>query len=314
MGRTLLPLGLLLAGCTTGSGPVGVCTMASADQAWLEGALSQWQVAEQQWLDLPPAPLPQVVAIDSACTYTMPEGQVALAEGVPHGGESVDLGNFEVPLGPIAFADGSGRFVMSLPSVWRAAGISSSIDFEVFLEGVMLHEIMHTRQSTLASDALGAIEARHPDFRISDDLVQDTFSDDPAYVGLYETERDTLFAAAAAPDDETARYLAGEALGLMRQRRAMYFHDARDFYAELEDVFLTMEGMGQFMMLSHFRNQPGVSAELALREALSGDYWTQNQGLALWLVLDRLLPDWRERAFREPDWRAEQLLAAAVAG
>jgi len=30
------------------------------------------------------------------------------------------------------------------------------------------------------------------------------------------------------------------------------------------------------------------------------------------LVVDRLLPDWQERAFREPDWRAENLLAAAL--
>jgi hypothetical protein len=29
-------------------------------------------------------------------------------------------------------------------------------------------------------------------------------------------------------------------------------------------------------------------------------------------VVDRLLPGWQERAFRDPDWRAERLLAAAV--
>ena len=32
----------------------------------------------------------------------------------------------------------------------------------------------------------------------------------------------------------------------------------------------------------------------------------------LMLVADRLLPDWPARAFREPDWRADNLLAAAV--
>jgi len=30
-------------------------------------------------------------------------------------------------------------------------------------------------------------------------------------------------------------------------------------------------------------------------------------------VVDRLLPDWQARAFRDPDWRAERLLEAALA-
>lgn len=287
--------------------------MAGADRVWLAGALARWQMAEERWLGLASAPLPEVIAIDAACTYAMPRGAVSLARGAPHGGESVDLGDIELPLGPIAFADGSGRFVISLPSVWRAAGVSSRIDFDTFLEGVLLHEIMHTRQSALATAALEQIEAQHPGLRISDDLVQDAFADDPAYVALYEAERDTLLAAAEADDDTAARALAADALRLMRERRARYFTDERRFYGELEDVFLTMEGMGQFLMLSHFRSQPDIAPDLALRETMGGDYWTQNEGLALFLVLDRLLPDWRDRVFREPDWRAERLLAAAVA-
>jgi len=309
--KALLPLALLLAGCATSAPPAARCEMASADRAWLEGALSHWQVAEEQWLGLASAPLPQVVAIDAACIYTLPRGQVELAEAVRHDGAMIDLGEIKLPLGPISFADGSGRFVMSLPSVWRTAGVSSEIDFDTFLEGVMLHEIMHTRQAALATAALDEIERQHPGMRISDDLVQDTFEGDTAYVALYETERDKLFAAASAPDDETARALAAEALGLMRERRAMFFHGDRAFYSELEDVFLTMEGMGQYMMWRHFSTQSGISSELALQETLSGEYWTQNEGLALFLVLDRLLPDWRERAFRQPDWRAINLLAAA---
>jgi hypothetical protein len=43
-----------------------------------------------------------------------------------------------------------------------------------------------------------------------------------------------------------------------------------------------------------------------------GRQWSQDQGLALLLVVDRLLPGWQQRAFRDPDWRAERLLAAAV--
>ena len=44
----------------------------------------------------------------------------------------------------------------------------------------------------------------------------------------------------------------------------------------------------------------------------NGRWWSQDEGLALMLVVDRLLPGWQQRAFRDPDWRAERLLTAAV--
>ncbi len=55
-----------------------------------------------------------------------------------------------VPAGPIAFAGFNGEpyFVMSLPSVWRDAGVTSMVGLERFLHGVLLHEMMHTRQVT----------------------------------------------------------------------------------------------------------------------------------------------------------------------
>jgi hypothetical protein len=296
------------------------CRMDAADRAWLEQALAEWQATETGVLELPAAPLPLVIAIDAGCTYALPAGDFAAMTGTPHG-DTVKLPDgAEAPLGPISFASGEGGyFAMSLPSVWRAAGVAGEGGLERLMTGVLLHEMMHIRQTGLANAALaGAVAAAGiPDDELTDDVVQQRFSDDADYVAAYEAERDALFAAAAAADDEAARALAGKALELMRARRAHWFVGDEAPFAAMDDVFLTMEGMGQLLIYRYFRSPEGGAASEA--EAIDGvrrgrRWWSQDEGLALMLAVDRLLPDWQARAFREPDWRAERLLAAAAGG
>lgn len=290
--------------------------MTGADRAWLEAALANWQRAARQDLRLPDAPLPDVHAIDAVCAYTLPAGDFAAMRGERHGGR-VPLPNGEpVRLGPISFAFDRDRFVMSLPSVWRAAGVTSELGLEKLMDGVLLHEIMHTRQSQLAAELLDPIAAAHGlEETLSDDLLQKVFENDPAYLATYREEVSTLFAAAAAEDDAAARGLAAHALHLMRARRARWFTGRNAHFAALDDIFLTMEGMGQWLIYRYFVSPEGglVPAEHALTAVRRGGrWWSQDEGLALMLVVDRLLPDWQQRAFRDPDWRAERLLAAAV--
>jgi hypothetical protein len=283
--------------------------MSAGDRTWLATSLERWQFAGKAWLGLKPVPLPTVVAIDARCRYELIHGSFASITAERHDGKVLRIGDHDVPIGPISFADGSDRFVMSLPSVWRAAGVRSDAGLEQLMTGVLLHEVMHTRQAHLATAALAGLGDD-----AGDDLVQDRFKSDPDYVAAYRHERDTLYAAAAAPRLAEARRLAGEALDLMKARRARWFTaaDARD--AALEDVFLTMEGVGQYMLHRQLASAPGVSQATALAETRRGDQWTQDEGYALVAVLQRLLPDWRARAFREPDWRAINLLTAAAHG
>jgi hypothetical protein len=222
-------------------------------------------------------------------------------------------------MGPISFAYDRDRFVMTLPSVWRAAGVTSELGLERLMDGVLLHEIMHTRQSGLATEHLAgpAASAGVSDAELSDDLLQERFEGDPEYVAAWGAERDLLYAAAAARSDAEARRLAGEALGLLRARRARWFNGERAGFAELDDIFLTMEGMGQWLIYRYFVSPAGgsVAPDEALAATRRGRrWWSQDEGLALVLVVDRLLPGWQARGFRDPDWRAERLLAAAVEG
>lgn len=285
--------------------------MADADREWLAEALARWQAVETAWLGLAPRPLPTVIAIDARCRFDLPRGAYSRRIARSHDGKTFELGEKTLPVAPLAFADGSGRFVMALPSVWRDAGYKSDAGIERVLVGILLHEIMHTRQSALANAALEGM-----DENASDDLVQDAFQSDPAYVAAYQAERDLLFAAAEASDTASARRMAAEALAMMQARRARWFTGKHTSFATLEDVFLTMEGAGQWLIFRHLHDPRGAAfaRSAAIVETRNGGkYWTQDQGLALFLLLDRLLPDWRTRAFREPDWRANRLLEAAVA-
>jgi len=306
----------VLAGCV--SVPASAeCTMAAADRAWLTQALTQWQVTEASVLKLAPQALPQVIAIDADCTYTIPAGDLAVMSAVPHG-ETVQIpGGPELPVGPISFANGKDAFIMSLPSVWRAAGVESEVGLERLMSGVLLHEMMHVRQTALANAALDpTVKAHGLEETLSDDLLQEVFEPDADYAATFGAERDLFYAAAAAQGDDEARRLAAEGLRLLRERRAKFFTGDKAYFTELDDVFLTMEGMGQFLIYTYFRSPEGgaLNEAAAVNAVRRGrKWWSQDEGLALFLVLDRLLPDWQQRGFSEPDWRAQNLLAAALA-
>lgn len=293
------------------------CAMSPADRAWLGSALAQWERSQHEELRVAQPTMPTVYAVDERCTHVLPGGSLEAMTGETHppGKATIpELG--EVPLGPISFAFAADGFVMSLPSVWRAAGVDSGMGLERLMTGVLLHEILHTRQSEMVETiAVPAAAAQGLEDELSDDLLQERFEKNPAYARAFSDERDALFAAATADEDAVARGLAAHALHLMRDRRARWLSGPNAHFAVLDDVYLTMEGAGQWLIYRYFLSPEGGSADpaVALRETRRGaKWWSQDEGLALALTLDRLLPDWRERLFRHPDWLAEDLLAAAV--
>jgi hypothetical protein len=86
-------------------------------------------------------------------------------------------------------------------------------------------------------------------------------------------------------------------------------------FAEAEDTFLTLEGSAQWVAYAWLANHP-LGAEIAPADALKGfrrggRKWSQDEGLALFLVIDRLVPDWQARVFADQPSTALQLLAEA---
>jgi len=298
--------------------------MSPADRSWVEQALANWPIVERRELHLAPSPLPTIITIDASCTYiaTPRPGNRLLWQGTPHGDTITFPGGKTAPFGVISFAapdEGkatTGFFAMSLPSVWRAKNIQSGLGLERLMDGVLLHEMTHTRQFYFVNPRMDKLTAQyHLSDDIGDDSIQDTFEKNPAYVADYEAERDLLYAAAAAPTAAEAKALARQALAKFRARRARWFTGDAEKWKPIDDIFLTMEGLGQWSMYAWFTDKqgPGLDPAKVLPEVRrKRNRWTQDEGLALFLVVNRLVPDWQKLAFVPNPELAEALLERAT--
>ncbi|MEZ6024505.1 MAG: hypothetical protein R3C16_14055 [Hyphomonadaceae bacterium] len=315
-------LAVVLAACAS-SPPrtAAVCAPTEAEAAWLDASVSAWRLARRDVLKVDDAATaPTMVFFNTRCVF---RGEGAASwTGEPHGGQITLPDGEQMPAQITSFAssyddDTRVYFAMALPEIWEAGGIrSQQLGLERLMTAVMLHEMTHTRQF---DDYIPRIIAASQTYGfgddLTDDIVQDTMQGDADYVAAYEAERDLLFQAAAAPSDAEARALARQAWERIEARRARFFVGNNAKLSDLDDVFLTMEGMGQWVGYAWLVHPEG--ARLAPDVALAGmrrgaEKWSQDEGLALFLVIDRLLPDWQARAFADDPASARQLLELAV--
>lgn len=298
--------------------------MSNADAAWIDQAIKNWRIVAREKLLLETTSLPTIVVADARCKYVSTSSQNNRIRwpGGAHSGTIKLPDGTSIPMGvtsfskPIGSSD-KGFFFMSLPSVWRTAGIQSGVGLERLMDGVLMHEMMHAYQFYFVNPLLAALTKQYglPE-SIGDDSLQEAFEGDEAYASDYRAERDLLYQAADAPDDATARDLARQALGRMRSRRATWFTGDAAKWAPLDEIFLTMEGLGQWVIYAWFTDPRGHGLDRAnaLREVRRGGRsWTQDEGLALFLVVDRLLPGWQKLAFARKPETAEALLNRATA-
>ncbi|MGH9596417.1 MAG: hypothetical protein ACRD3K_06425 [Edaphobacter sp.] len=298
--------------------------MSAGDQSWIEHALANWPIVEERELHLVPAPLPTIVSFDASCVFVAPQrhdGRLVW-RGTPHNGTIPLPDGKSAPFGVVSFTapdDGkasTGFFVMSLPSVWRAKGIKSGLGLERLMDGVLFHEMTHTRQFYFVNPRMEQLTAQYKlSDDIGDDSIQDAYEKNPDYVADYEAERDLLYAAAAAPAEAEAKALARQALVKFRARRARWFTGPAAQWKPIDNIFLTMEGLGQWVAYAWFTDKQGLNLDpvKVLPEVRRRrNRWTQDEGLALFLVVDRLVPNWQKLAFAPKPELAESLLERAV--
>jgi hypothetical protein len=270
------------------------CAMSAEDQAFLDKSLATWEAVRADALRIAAAPYPSFLLFDQKCVWR--DGK-----GAAHTGTIQLPDGSEIPAQVMTFAmahEGKPYLVMALPAVWRAEERHrSNPRLEILLRSVFAHEMTHTRQS----DSLGArvteIEMQHKIENLNDDIIQQRFASIDGFTAAFQKERDLLYAIANESDAKRRRALAKDATRAIEERRAHYFKGDNAFYAELEELFLGMEGVANWAGFRAAMHE-GLSREDAITLIQGSRKWfSQDEGLALFLAIDALTPGWQKKVF-----------------
>ena len=100
---------------------------------------------------------------------------------------------------------------------------------------------------------------------------------------------------------------------MIRERRERFFQGPSAVYGELEDLFLMMEGLGEWLNFKLKIATLGESESQALEASRldTRNTWTQAEGLVLSLLLDRLVPAWQLYVLDDARTSPVDLLARA---
>ena len=309
-----------------GASPPGepICEFRDADAQWVQRALDGWELVRRDFLKLEPRPLPWIILFDAACVWdlapaepplvpdaTMLSTSLTFAGGpvsvraTPHTGTVLLPNRVEIPIEVKAstalYRNGRATFfVMSMPSVWRSDRRHGTKPFlDEYLQGVFVHELTHTAQLVPINRRLRQLVGRSDvPAQLTDDVIQARFSHQRGFGRAIQRERDQFYRAIATSNPALQRDLVRKTLALVRDRHARYFTQANEVYEEIESLFLTMEGAAQWAAyrLARARGRAQQAPQLALNLVRDDSrYWSQEQGLALFLLLDALVPNWQDR-------------------
>lgn len=257
--------------------------MSAADRAFLDSALATWQAVRADSLKLSAAPLPMFIVFDETCVWrdgagATHKGTIALPDGN------------EVPARVMTFAgahEGKPFLVMALPAVWRAdPKHRDNPQLERLLRSVFVHEMTHTRQSATLGARLTELETQHKIENLNDDIVQERFGGREGFAAAFAAERDLLYAGSVR-----------EAVRLIDARRALFFKGDDAFYAELEELFLGMEGVANWAGVRAAMHDGATRDEAITLMRGSRKWFSQEEGLALFLAIDAAVPGWQGRVF-----------------
>ena len=296
------------------------CEFTLQETSWVQRALDGWELARRDFLKVDARPLPWIVLYDAACIWHFSATDPKLVTdakpiktrfkfgdeplevlAMPHRGTVLLPNRVEIPIEIKASTAlyRSGRatfFVMSMPSVWRRKPF-----LDEYLQGVFSHELVHTLQLVNVNRRLrqliGTVDVPG---RLNDDVIQARFQKEQGFARLIDRERELLYKAAGASDKSHRADLVRKALAIVRERHEKFFKDSNAVYEEIESLFLTMEGIGQWTAyrLTKARGQLGASDADAMnlvREDRRS--WSQDEGLALFLLIDAMVPNWQARMF-----------------
>lgn len=300
----------------------------NAEIDWLYDWFEAWKLISKGEFEIGKAKPPEMLFFDDKYVYTnsktsAPNGQKIKGPTLyekeivwykqSHNDSITIPDGQKVPIQIMTFAAPSEKaevesfFVMAAPSFWKNAGIDSEeVGLKNMLIGVFLHEFAHTRQMNGIGAKITDYEKKHKfDFVVSDDIIQDYFSDDSLYVQLFREQTEAVYKLLNKPTKEIQKAEIAEILQKFALRQQKFLTPKKEILPEMDRIFLTMEGVGQYAMvtwLTH-RDGGGFSEQVAIKATRRGkSWWSQEEGLALVLLYKKIAqqPNWKSMFSQEP--------------
>lgn len=317
---------LYLCAMLTAETQVAEVKPAPATQAWMQMALNRWEEVCRRHLRLPVEPLPWVIFYDDNDAWhlcaekpLLPAHEASTAT-LKFAGKSYELlrvphknglwvpGRDDVlPLKPelsaMLYDNETKPFcIIPLPALFHkleAADQAAALD-ELFL-GMATHELTHTRQLLFVMEQIHRLQKRYtlPE-HLNDNLLEDTFGQNKEYAQVFNQEMDALGDALFAKTLPECKRELARAFALIQQRQARYLTGDKKPYALLDEIFLALEGAAMWAQFQMARDHAPAGEDMKttlMNLAQRTNAWSQVEGLALFLLIDRLVPDWRARYF-----------------
>jgi hypothetical protein len=325
LAKFALALLALFASVANAAAPVRPCHLSEADQTWLDQSMRAWNYASMHISGIGHVKKIEAVIFDKSCVLTsktaMNGGPDAWTARV-HGDKIQLPDGSRIPVGVISFSGSDPKsgnfFVMSAPSIWRAAGkTGKGTTLEKLMTAVMLHEGTHVAQMPTYGAAIGKLANRyHLPEDFNDDSIQGQFGKNAAFASSVERESKLLFDASQAKTHAEAARLVRSALDLMSLRQTRWYKGKDAYLAQAEPVWLTLEGSGQWLAYTWEVDARGggVASADVLPGFVNDKWWSQREGFSAFMALQRLTGSaWKRQAFHEGGKTIVQMLEEASA-
>jgi hypothetical protein len=300
---------------------------------WMQAVLDNWEAVCRRDLRIPAEPLPWIIFYDEDRAWHLQPDTRLLP---PHEASthSLRFTGKAYPLVPVAHQNGkiwlpdreplpvdvakplvtampygnerSSFFIATLPDLFhKLAGRDQARHLDELFLGLAAHELTHTRHFVYAMAQIRRLRLRYklPE-HLDDNMIQQEFGARDEYKRLYDEESELLTKAILASDLDDVRRAAAQALLVSQKRKERFFVGGKDGYSDLEDIFLAMEGLAMWVQYRSARER-APSGEDWLKTFITlserHDAWSQAEGLALLVLIERLEPGWHAR-FLAPDF------------
>jgi hypothetical protein len=166
-----------------------------------------------------------------------------------------------------------------------------------------MHELTHTRQLPFVLSTILQIQKDYklPE-SIDDNTIENSFGKNDNYKALFLAEKVHLWNAVFDENTDSCIAHVKQAFRVADRRKKEFFTGDSLGYDKLDDIFLSLEGSAMWAQYKlMLRNIPtGMSGKELLAWLLPRTQaWSQEEGLAIFILIDRFDPGWKRRFFEQ---------------